>query len=435
MFAPIIGEDMQPRAPSTWPVFASLVVLTLLLLAMLGTDIVVARGVIARTSELVGNAQRSIELVDDLRAQAHTLTSPEPEPELVAAALERIEADSRAYDQLATYAGEREEWNALRARLAQLREVARAGGRPGSELAHSIERSIDKLVRINGRSSTESVEAIHRIHDDAILVDTLVGGLALALAALVAVSAVRTLRRERALVQSHLALVEERNRDLDAFAGRAAHDLRVPLSPIRGYADLVALDERAPAEVREMAARIRVAVSRMARVIDDMLELARAGRPAPGRIAPATAVARVLEELREELADAEVVTEIGPDAIACGPGVLEQILRNLLENSAKFRSRHRSLRVKVRTLRDGDQVALYVEDNGVGMTPETAREVFSPHYRAPNAREIPGHGLGLAIVERTVRALGGTCQIFASPEAGMGVVVRLPRAGGPAEPS
>jgi signal transduction histidine kinase len=413
--------------PSAWPVFATLLVVALLLLAMLVTDVVVARGVAARTAEIVGNSQRSIELVDDLRAQAHRLAAPGAGRQDVADALERISADSAAYDTLATDPGEREEWNNLRGLLVQLRYAAQEGT-TAADLARRIEGSIDMLVRINGRSADESVDAIDRIHGDGIVADTLVGGLAFALAAVVAVLLLRVLRRQRALVSSHLALVEERNRDLDAFSGRAAHDLRVPLSPIRGYADLLALNKEAPPEVREMASRIQVAVARMARVIDDMLELASAGRSAPGHIEPGIAIARVLEDLRAELSDAEVTTEVTDDLIACGPGVLEQIIRNLLENAAKFRSRHRPLKVKIKTERQGDQVALFVEDNGVGMDSASAKHIFEPHYRAHSAREIPGHGLGLAIVERTVRALGGRCEIFASPDAGTSVVVRLPRA-------
>jgi signal transduction histidine kinase len=423
----MMTDEMKPErvpasVPASWSVFAALALIALLLLAMLGTDVVVARGVAARTSEIVENAQRSIELVDDLRAQAHRLGAPGLAAEDAAEIAERIAVDSAAYDRLATSPGEREEWNNLRALLGRLR----AGAEP-AELGADIEASIDKLVRINGKSTDESALAIQHIHDDAILADTVVGALAFALAVVIGVVLWRLLERQRLLVAQHLALVEERNRDLDAFAGRAAHDLRVPLSPIRGYADLVALDASASPEVREMASRIQVAVGRMARVIDDMLELARVGRAAPGQVVPAVAVARVLEDLRAELADADVQTELTSDAVACAPGVVEQIVRNLLENAAKFRSRQRALRIKIRTERHGEEVALSVEDNGVGMDPASARHVFEPGYRAEAAREIPGHGLGLAIVSRAVSAVGGSCEIFGSPEAGTSVVVRLPR--------
>src|SRR5579862_9669931 len=178
----IMEAEMKPRTvPSIWPVFAALLVVALLFLAMLGTDLVVARGVAARTAEIVENAQRSIELVDDLRAQAHRLVVPGLADVDVAAISERITVDSAAYPRLATSPGEREEWNNLRGLLGDLRAAA-AAGRPTADLASDIEASIDALVRINGKSADESVDAIHRIHEDAILADTLVGGLAFALA-------------------------------------------------------------------------------------------------------------------------------------------------------------------------------------------------------------------------------------------------------------
>ncbi|HEX4508432.1 MAG TPA: hypothetical protein VH328_00050, partial [Burkholderiaceae bacterium] len=75
--------------PSTWPVFVALGLIALLLLAMLGADVLVARGAATRTSDIVGNSQRSIELVDDLRAQTDRLAHGELPAAEAAAALER----------------------------------------------------------------------------------------------------------------------------------------------------------------------------------------------------------------------------------------------------------------------------------------------------------------------------------------------------------
>jgi len=185
-----------------------------------------------------------------------------------------------------------------------------------------------------------------------------------------------------------------------------------------------------------MAGRIRLAVTKMSRVIDDMLELSRAGRTTPGVADPAAVVARVLDEMKGELQGAQVVTQLSGDSIACGPSVLEQVMRNLLGNAAKFRARDRALLITIRTERrssrdnPGGQVALSIEDNGMGLDPEAARHVFEPYYRGYNAREVPGQGLGLAIVERVVHALGGTCEIGASdgPLPGTRVTIRMPAA-------
>lgn len=414
-------------ARSTWPVFVALGLIALLLLAMLGADLIVARRVAARTTEIVGNSQRSIELVDDFRGQTHRLTLPELSPDEVTATMNRIAADVIAYDPLATSVGEREEWRHLRGLLLRFQDGYEYR-RANPVLAAAIESSIDRLVSINGQASHVQVDAIHRIHEGAILADSLVGGLAFCLAALIAGVLLRVLGKQRLLVSEYVALIEERNRELDAFAGRAAHDLRVPLNPIRGYADLLALDTDASEDVREKASRIRVAVTRMSRVIDDMLELSRAGRPAPGFAFPGKVVAHVLDELAPVLQGARIVTEIEDAPIACGSSVLAQVVRNLLGNAAKFRAHERPLVVTIRTRREGAQVALTVEDNGMGLDRDAQSHAFEPYFRAYSAREIPGHGLGLAIVERVARALGGTCEIAPGTDVGTRVVVRLPGA-------
>jgi signal transduction histidine kinase len=419
------------RSPATvvptWPILVALGAIALLLLGMVFADLLVARGVASQTADIVGNAERSIELVDDLRAQAHRLTLPTPPARDVVDASSRIAADAAAYDPLATSSGEREEWDHLRNVLARMQAAVRAG-RPVSEYSPEVERSIDRLIRINEASARDGAGAIRHIHRQALVVDMVVGGLAFALALLIGAVLIRLLARQRDLVARHIEFVEERNRELDAFAGRAAHDLRVPLNPIRGYADLLSLGTEGPAEVRAMAARIGVAVGRMNRVIDDMLELSRAGRPGPGRALPADALAHVLADLEPELRGAEVTTALTGDAIACGPTILEQIMRNLLENAVKFSSRQRPLRIVVRSERRGPSVAITVEDNGVGMDAESAKLAFEPYFRGYSDREVPGHGLGLAIVERATRALGGSCAIVSSPDAGARVTVKLPAA-------
>jgi signal transduction histidine kinase len=229
-------------------------------------------------------------------------------------------------------------------------------------------------------------------------------------------------------VDEHVHVLSERNSELEAFAARAAHDLRSPMNPIRGYADLILEAKGLPDEVPAMAQRIRRAVDRMARVVDDMLALSTSGRPPKGESSPAVVAGHVVEDMGAELHDITVATEIAPGAVACADSVLGQILRNLIGNAIKFRSHTRPLRISIESKEAGDSVEIAVEDNGVGMEAESAKHAFEPFYRGHSDRELPGHGLGLAIVDRTVRALGGTCQLQSIPDHGTRIVVRLPRA-------
>jgi two-component system phosphate regulon sensor histidine kinase PhoR len=113
--------------------------------------------------------------------------------------------------------------------------------------------------------------------------------------------------------------------------------------------------------------------------------------------------------------------------VACQHGVLEQILRNLVGNAVKFRSPDRPLVITVETREAAALVEIAVEDNGLGMDRQSVEHAFEPFYRGPTRRVVPGHGLGLAIVERTVRSLGGSSRLWSEPERGTRVSICLPR--------
>jgi signal transduction histidine kinase len=233
---------------------------------------------------------------------------------------------------------------------------------------------------------------------------------------------------EARLIESHLDALADKNQELEAFAGRAAHDLRSPMSPIRGYADLIVESKSSPEQVEMMARRIQKAVERMGGVVDDMLALSVSGRPAPGVSSTSQTTTEVLEELRSELVEVAVTTNLAGGSVACAAGVLGQILRSLIHNAVKYRDRKRPLELAIETRDVESMVEIAVRDNGVGMDFETATHAFENHFRGKTHRELPGYGLGLAIVERATRALGGTCELSSVVDQGTRILVRLPRA-------
>ena len=420
------GESLYRQTPPAWPVWLALAGFAGLVLLMLVGDLVVARRVADQTTSIVDNAQRSIELVDDLRHRVHLLADPFIAPSEAQAARQQIAADALQYDPLAVYPGERAEWNRLR---ELLRVVEESDTQPPTPALRRIYASVDRLVVINHQAAKAHAKSIAAAHRSAIVADATLGAVTLGLAATISLLLLRMLGRQRALLTQHIALLDARNQELDAFAARAAHDLRVPLNPIRGYADLLATGKEPPEEVVQMAQRIGIAVKRMARTIDDMLELARASTPKSGQTAAAAVVVQeVLDELKAELKDVAVSVDLADAAIGCGAGVLALILRNLVGNAIKFRSRDRKSTLQIRTRAIGQDVELLVSDNGVGMDAENVAHAFEPGYRGQAHRELPGHGLGLAIVERATRAVGGACAITSTRDGGTEVRIRLPRA-------
>ena len=116
-----------------------------------------------------------------------------------------------------------------------------------------------------------------------------------------------------------------------------------------------------------------------------------------------------------------------PDVhLGCPPEVFGQIVRNLVGNALKYRSAERRCRVEITGTAGLRSLTLAVEDNGIGMDGRAVRRAFEPFFRGSTHR--PGHGLGLAIVDRYVRALGGSIALTSRLGVGTRVEVRwLPR--------
>jgi signal transduction histidine kinase len=426
-------EWLAPVTPK-WPIQAALALVVILFAGQIVVDLVIARKVAEKTTLIVENTQRSIELLEDLHSETYRL-SRESDTLGIAKVTQRLARIASEYDPIANQRGEHAEWLRLSSTIERMRAAVAAGHTDElRELSDEIDQRIDQLVTINRTAAHANADQITAAHHQAIVADGSIGAVVLVLCVGVAFVLRRLVSRQRELLAAHIALLGERNRELDLFAARAAHDLRSPLSPIRGYADLLSSGAESADEVQRMASRIRSAVDKMARVVDDMLDLSRAGRPQPGRASPRAVGAEVVDELEAELRGVQVEMALPEDAVACAPGVLQQILRNLVENAVKFRARDRALIVhlsgrRLPALNGGPaRVELSVEDNGVGMDAELAAHAFEPFQRGRTDREVPGHGLGLAIVDRAAQALGGEISLEAAPNRGCRFTLVLPAA-------
>jgi signal transduction histidine kinase len=399
---------------------------TLLIAGMIGFDVYFSEEEAHRNTDVIENAQRSIILLNDIRIDARRISATSDVHE-IERWLEDIATDSRSYDPIATYEGERDEWKHLQGLLQKLPVSASENPAGARALEEAIDKSVNELVTINAAAGRGNADAMRAAHRQAIWDDVIVGGITLAIVVVISVWLLRVLARQRTLMLDRVRLLGEQNTELESFAGRAAHDLRSPMNPIRGYTDLILECPGLPEKVIAMAQRIRRAVDRMARVVDDMLALSVSGRPPEGRCSTVVVIAHVLEEMGPELHDVEMVTKLSAGQVACNEGILSQILRNLIGNAIKFRAHARSLSITIEAREVGPMVEIAIEDNGIGMDPENAKHAFEPFYRGLTDREVPGHGLGLAIVERTTRALGGTCELWSVPDRSTRIAVRLPR--------
>jgi signal transduction histidine kinase len=420
-------ETDDPQAvPAAWPALVALGVVVVLSISTLAVDLVVDQRTADTTAELTENSLRSIALADDLRYQAYRLSTASLAPDQIQSIAEQIDSDARAYEPLANAPGEAAEWKRLQALLAHLKhEQPLPTTGSSATLISEIENSIGKLVAINQAEARRNAATIRDAHRGGLYIDAVVGAITVILAAVIALALLRALRRQRALLRMHLASLGERNRELNAFAGRTAHDLKGPLSPLKGYADLLSL--RDEPEVREVAKRISRATDRMSGIIENLLELSVHGKPVAGQVTVTPVVLELLDELRADLREVEVKLELAECTTACSAGTLAQILRNLITNALKYRSPNRRLLLRIEARRTDNHIELAISDNGIGMDTETTAHAFEPLYRGPGSSS-PGHGLGLAIVKRTVTAIGGTVELTSTKGEGTRVTVRVPAA-------
>jgi two-component system OmpR family sensor kinase len=227
------------------------------------------------------------------------------------------------------------------------------------------------------------------------------------------------------------AAFDERGRSEDRlrqFVADASHELRTPVTTIRGYAELHRAGGLAdPNELAEAMRRTEQEAVRMGTLVDDLLLLARLdqGRPlerAPVDLAPIAADA--VRDARAVQPD-RLVTALtdGPVPVLGDDGRLRQVVANLVGNALVHTPPGTA--VEVRASRAGDRAVLEIADAGPGMDPEVAAQAFDRFFRGDpsRSRHRGGSGLGLAIVQATVAAHGGTVGLHTAP--GWGTVVRV----------
>jgi len=222
--------------------------------------------------------------------------------------------------------------------------------------------------------------------------------------------------------------LEGRNRELDAFAGRIAHDLRNPVASLTLSVDLVS--RKAASEEAPALDRMRRSIKRISTMIDDLLAFARADAPADGALCnPAVVAAKIRDDFSERFGDAASLHEIvEPASVGYNEGLLRQVLWNLVENGVKYRRDDVHADIGVFGHVVEGRYELQVSDNGLGMLPEEARRAFDPFYRGQRVQDVSGTGLGLSIVKRIVDAGGGSVLVKTQLGSGTTFVLQLPLA-------
>ncbi|MBI2921856.1 MAG: response regulator [Planctomycetes bacterium] len=251
-------------------------------------------------------------------------------------------------------------------------------------------------------------------------------------------------RREREAVETRaardlaaaratlLAELEAKNKELESFTHSVSHDLRAPLRAVDGFC--AALEEDCGAKLdeagRRYLVRIRSAVVRMGRLIDDLLAFSRVGRQELliAGVDMTALVNSVWLELREQHARRNVVFEVGNlPRVGGDPSLLRQAVENLLSNALKYSRGRDPARISFAGKEEGEEALFEVRDNGVGFDPKYTHKLFGVFQRLHRADEFEGTGVGLALVKRIVERHGGRVGAEGRPGEGASFRFSLPK--------
>jgi len=232
-----------------------------------------------------------------------------------------------------------------------------------------------------------------------------------------------------------IARLDESFRNNNRFTADASHDLRTPLTILRGELESLVVDRDMPPGVRDKLGSLLEEIERLVKIVEGLFALSRLdmGEAQAERVqfdlaalAETTAEQMILlaEERKIALScDASGVVEVKGDRTR-----LKQALVNLLDNAIKYTPEGGKIALSVKA--DDGMAKMEVADNGIGIQEEALPHIFKRFFRAPNVRasNIEGSGLGLAIIQAICNAHGGAVSVANTQPSGCRFTVQLPLA-------
>lgn len=231
---------------------------------------------------------------------------------------------------------------------------------------------------------------------------------------------------------SALANSRELQQQLIADAG---HELRTPLTSLRTNIELLTRSEETgrpiPADDRKaLLASVKAQMTELAALIGDLQELSRSESGQQGGrhlqvVDFQETVEAALRRARLRGPELTITADLQPWYVRSEPSALERAIVNILDNAVKFSPEGGTIEVSL------DAGVLTVRDHGPGIPVDELPHVFDRFWRSPSARALPGSGLGLSIVARTVEQAGGEVSLARAEGSGTLATVRLPGAATP----
>jgi len=190
--------------------------------------------------------------------------------------------------------------------------------------------------------------------------------------------------------------------ELDTFSYTISHDLRTPLSSIKGYAELLASNDSLDTNARKLLQRINKCTDKMASLITDILNYSRIGQTKVNK--EIVEMGKVIEDTKMDIVAA--FNPIADFSIGATPSIygdktmIVQVFANLMGNAVKYSSKTSNPRVVINGEVKKNEVVYSIADNGIGIDINYYNKIFEIFKRMDNVQDIEGTGVGLAIVKK-----------------------------------
>jgi PAS domain S-box-containing protein len=235
-----------------------------------------------------------------------------------------------------------------------------------------------------------------------------------------------------ALLNEKTNLLEQANKELEAFAYSVSHDLRAPLRGIAGFSKIL-LDEYSAQlddRCKHYLDRINNSTNRMSSLIDDILTLSRAGRTELQlkSVEFSDIINNAIKDFSEEIESKGVYLRIGEvPAIRCDPTLMQAVFSNLISNAIKFTREKEKPEIEIGF--DEKKDAIFVKDNGIGFDMQYRDKIFQVFQKLHLPDEYEGTGIGLAILKRIIDRHHGKVWVESEPGKGTTFFIKIPKGG------
>jgi len=242
-------------------------------------------------------------------------------------------------------------------------------------------------------------------------------------------------------VQQRTAKLTEALGELESWSYSIAHDMRAPLRAMEGFSTILRAEYGSQLDTngQNYLIRIATAAERLDRFIQDLLNYGTLGREdlPMEPIDTERLIQQILDSYPNlQPAKADIQIQAPLPAVHANRAALTQVISNLLGNAVKFvkPGTHPQVRVWAEE-EEKDWARLWFEDNGIGIEEESQKRIFQMFHRLNPAESYEGTGMGLAIVNKAVRRMGGTVGVESHPGHGSRFWVRLRKCASPDQTS